>query len=144
MRLSLLRLAHLRKKHDTVLTCYVHLLPYFPPLSLLSVFPTIRVHENQCLGWPSPCHSLFFCFRNTERFLARIWNSRFATTVANVAPPPRHDLGDVNPLLRELAQDLMLQVSKSPTAKSQAEVLYIWKVLSILQNAVTWACSPQD
>lgn len=65
------------------------------------------------------------------------------TAVANVAPPPQCDLCDVNPLLKELTQDPVLQALKSPTAKSQAEVLYIWKVLSNLQSAVMWACSPQ-
>lgn len=123
-----------------------------PPAPLFPSYePTLSVSNNQISmrinTWDGRAHDTLHSsgfFRNTERFLAKIWNPRFATTVANVAPPPQHDLGDVNPLLRELAQDFMLQGSKSPIAKSQAEVLYIWKVLSILQNAVTWACSPQD
>lgn len=61
------------------------------------------------------------------------------TAVTHVVPPPQCDLSDANSLLRALTQDPVLQGLKSPTAESQAEVLYIRKVLSNSQSPVMWA-----
>lgn len=105
-------------------TSRLRLLPYLPTLSNPLCFQ--QSDSMRINAWDGPAHITLHSsgfFRDTERFLAGIWNPKFTTTVANVAPSPQHDLRDVSPLLRELTQDLVLQGSKSPTAKSQGQHL---------------------